>query len=32
VHGHINFALLSGAALSDMYQDVMHPDDPTESY
>lgn len=32
VHGHINFALLSGAALSDMYQEVMQPDDPTESY
>ena len=32
VHGHINFALLSGAKLSDFYADVMHPDDPTESY
>ena len=32
VHGHINFALLSGAALSDMYTEVMHPEDPTESY
>ena len=32
VHGHINFALLSGAALSDMYHEVMQPDDPTESY
>jgi phosphohistidine swiveling domain-containing protein len=32
VHGHINFALLSGAALSDMYQEVMQPEDPTESY
>jgi rifampicin phosphotransferase len=32
VHGHINFALVSGAALSDLYTDVMHPDDPTESY
>ncbi len=32
VHGHINFALLSGAALSDMYTEVMRPADPTESY
>ena len=32
VHGHINFALLSGAALSDMYVEVMQPEDPTESY
>ncbi len=32
IHGHINFALLSGAALSDMYTEVMQPDDPTESY
>lgn len=32
IHGHINFALLSGARLSDMYTEVMHPDDPTESY
>jgi phosphohistidine swiveling domain-containing protein len=32
VHGHINFALLSGAALSDMYVEVMNPEDPTESY
>jgi phosphohistidine swiveling domain-containing protein len=32
VHGHINFALVSGAKLSDLYTDVMHPDDPTESY
>jgi pyruvate,water dikinase len=32
VHGHINFALLSGAALSDLYSEVMQPDDPTESY
>ena len=32
IHGHINFALLSGAALSDMYQEVMQPEDPTESY
>jgi rifampicin phosphotransferase len=32
IHGHINFALLSGAALSDMYTEVMQPSDPTESY
>lgn len=32
VHGHINFALLSGAALSDMYDDVIQPTDPTEAY
>jgi phosphohistidine swiveling domain-containing protein len=32
IHGHINFALLSGAALSDMYTEVMQPEDPTESY
>ena len=32
IHGHINFALLSGAKLSDYYADVMHPDDPTEAY
>ncbi len=32
VHGHINFALLSGAALSDMYDEVVQPDDPTEAY
>ena len=32
IHGHINFALVSGAKLSDFYADVMHPDDPTEAY
>jgi phosphohistidine swiveling domain-containing protein len=32
VHGHINFALLSGAALSDMYDEVIEPTDPTEAY
>ncbi|MEY2552738.1 MAG: rifampicin phosphotransferase, partial [Ilumatobacteraceae bacterium] len=32
VHGHINFALLSGAKLSDYYAEVMQPDDPTEAY
>ena len=32
IHGHVNFALISGAALSDFYDEVMHPDDPTEAY
>ncbi|MEP7112561.1 MAG: PEP-utilizing enzyme [Ilumatobacteraceae bacterium] len=32
IHGHINFALISGARLSDLYADVMKPDDPTEAY
>ena len=32
IHGHINFALISGAALSDFYDEVMEPDDPTEAY
>jgi rifampicin phosphotransferase len=32
VHGHINFALVSGAKLSDLYADIMQPDDPTEAY
>ncbi len=32
IHGHINFALISGAALSDMYTEVMQPADPTEAY
>ena len=32
IHGHINFALVSGAALSDLYDEVMQPDDPTEAY
>jgi pyruvate,water dikinase len=32
IHGHINFALISGAALSDFYDEVMKPDDPTEAY
>jgi pyruvate,water dikinase len=32
VHGHINFALISGAGLSDLYAEVMQPDDPTEAY
>jgi rifampicin phosphotransferase len=32
IHGHINFALLSGAALSDMYDAIVQPEDPTEAY
>ena len=32
IHGHINFALISGAALSDFYDEVMQPADPTEAY
>ncbi len=32
IHGHINFALISGAALSDFYDAVMQPEDPTEAY
>ncbi len=32
IHGHINFALISGAALSDFYSEVMQPADPTEAY
>ena len=32
IHGHINFALISGAALSDFYDEVIRPDDPTEAY
>ncbi len=32
VHGHINFALISGAALSDFYDAVIRPADPTEAY
>jgi pyruvate,water dikinase len=32
IHGHINFALVSGAALSDLYTEVMQPTDPTEAY
>ncbi len=32
IHGHINFALISGAALSDFYDEVMRPEDPTEAY
>jgi rifampicin phosphotransferase len=32
IHGHVNFALISGAALSDFYDEVMRPADPTEAY
>ena len=32
IHGHVNFALVSGAKLSDFYDEVMKPSDPTESY
>ena len=32
IHGHINFALVSGVKLSDFYAEVMQPDDPTEAY
>ena len=32
IHGHINFALVSGVKLSDFYADVMQPADPTEAY
>lgn len=32
IHGHINFALISGTALSDFYDEVMQPQDPTEAY
>jgi pyruvate,water dikinase len=32
IHGHINFVLLSSSAFCDLYDKVMEPDDPTESY
>lgn len=32
IHGHINFVLLSSSAFCDMYDAIMRPDDPTESY
>jgi phosphohistidine swiveling domain-containing protein len=32
IHGHINFVLLSSSAFCDMYDAVMRPDDPSESY
>jgi len=32
IHGHINFVLLSSSAFCDLYDAIMRPDDPTESY
>ena len=32
VHGHINFVLISSAKFCDLYDEVMTPEDPTESY
>jgi phosphohistidine swiveling domain-containing protein len=32
IHGHINFVLLSSSAFCDLYDTIMRPDDPTESY
>ncbi len=32
IHGHINFVLLSSSAFCDMYDELLQPDDPTESY
>ena len=32
IHGHINFVLLSSSAFCDLYDKVMQPDEPTESY
>ncbi len=32
IHGHINYALISGTDLSDFYDEVMTPEDPTEAY
>ena len=32
IHGHINFVLLSSSAFCDLYDTIMTPDDPTESY
>jgi len=32
IHGHINFVLLSSSAFCDLYDTIMKPDDPTESY
>ena len=32
IHGHINFVLLSSSAFCDLYDKVMKPDEPTESY
>lgn len=32
IHGHINFVLLSSSAFCDLYDTIMKPADPTESY
>ena len=32
IHGHINFVLLSSSAFCDLYDKVVQPDEPTESY
>jgi phosphohistidine swiveling domain-containing protein len=32
IHGHINFVLLSSSAFCDLYDKVMQPAEPTESY
>ena len=32
IHGHINFVLLSSSAFCDLYDKVIQPDEPTESY
>src|SRR4029079_13361702 len=32
IHGHINFVLLSSSAFCDLYDEVMQPTEPTESY
>ena len=32
IHGHINFVLLSSSAFCDLYDKVIQPTDPTESY
>ena len=32
IHGHINMVLLSSSAFCDLYDTIVKPDDPTESY
>ncbi len=32
VHGHINFVLISSAKFCDFYDEIVKPEDPTESY
>jgi len=32
IHGHVNFVLLSSSAFCDLYDKVMEPEEPTESY